>query len=173
MTILTWVLIIFLLFFLVLPVCLSPNKNLPVLKGEGSPAPPGQRLGGWRVGTVWGCGLTSASLGGDEAPSGEVVSKVTGESWGTGLSPSGTWGTWRDWGVDQALDVQRWGGQRAGAALCSPLLSHGAHPQLSGRLRTAVSVLTRIRARFFGTSVLWLSRWPNGNGGLGDSVSLG
>ena len=85
---------------------------------------------GGASGTVWGRGLTSTSLGGDEAPSGEVVSKVTGESWGTGLSPSGIWGAWRDWGVDQVLDMQRWGGQRAGAALCSPLLSPQGPPAI-------------------------------------------
>lgn len=33
----------------------------------------------------WGRGLTSASLGGDKAPSREVVSKDMRESWETGL----------------------------------------------------------------------------------------
>lgn len=65
-------------------------------------------------GTVSAQGLTSASLGGDETPFGEVMSEVRSKSWETGFPTVGHLaGLWGGPGVG----LQQVGGQREWAAL--------------------------------------------------------
>lgn len=81
-------------------------------------------------GTVSAQGLTSASLGGDETPFGEVMSEVRSKSWETGFPTvghlAGLWG-------GPGAGLQQVGGQREWAALHPLLLSPPWTPQLSGK----------------------------------------
>ena len=70
-----------------------PHKNLPVLKAEGSPVPPIWRLQGVVSGTVWGRGLTSTSLGGDEVARSLVSPGKQGSPPRAPGAPGGT-GVW-------------------------------------------------------------------------------
>ena len=72
----------------------TKGKHTPAMPGAGSAVPAGQRLQEEVSGAVLGHGLTSASLGGDKALSGELMSKVTSESWETLGSPQS--GAWQD-----------------------------------------------------------------------------